>query len=453
MSAFGRVSRRQAAATVPVAIGAGAIVAGSAAAAGLLTLAAACVVALQLLVARLADPEGDTHAASRVLKWTIMAFAGHLLLSILLNAVLYDSSDARIYHRDAVEIVRHWHGGFPTPALIDGKEGYYYLLAGLYWLFGPHTLAGLIVNAALAAALVPIVSDLTRRLVGRDAAAYVPVLVVLLPGLLLWTSQLLKEAAVVFLVAVSLNCATRLLTRISFSGLAMLAAALAVLFTMRSYVGLVVAVGIMAGIALGRRSVLGGLGAGLSAAAVMVMLVFATGVGYSGYKAATSADLKQADLVRKDLATSADSGFGSDIDISTPARALSHFPMAAATFLLGPFPWQFGSARELVALPDVLATWILLPTLWRGFRTTFQRVGRAVFILLLPAVMTTALLSLTVGNFGTVVRERSQVVIILVPFLAVGLAGRANRREPTRVTGPLVEANSPLLGPVRPVNV
>ena len=445
-----RVSWPHLAVALPLAVGAGAAIGVRPGPAGLLALGAACVLALARLVRFLVADDGGGR---RVMRWTMAAFGGHLVLSICINAVLYSSSDARVYHRDAVGILRHWEGGFPAPVLPHGKEGYYYLLAGLFWLFGTYNLAGLIVNAAFSAALVPVVSDLTRRLVGERAAGYVPQLVVLMPGLLLWTSQLLKEALIVFLVAVCLSCGVRLLDRVTLFRLATLAAALAVLFTMRSYVGLVVAVGLLGGMVLGRPSVLGGVWAGALAVAIVAVLVTATGVGLSGYKAATSSNLKQANVVRKDLATSASSGFGSDIDISTPAGALTSLPSSAATFLIGPFPWQFTGGRQLVALPDVLVWWLLLPSLWRGLRTAGRRIGRAVLIVILPSMMTTALLALVVGNLGTVVRERAQVAIMLVPLIALGLAERGARRDERQPAGPRLGPVPEAGREIRPVGV
>lgn len=447
MSASGPIPWRQALA-VPVALAVGSLVAKATGAAGLLGLLTVCIVTLWLVVRHLADPD-DVRALRWLLRWTMGAFVLHLALSVVLNAVLYGQSDAQTYHRGAEAILRHWRGGFPLPSLPSGKEGFYFLVAGIFWLLGPHNLAGLIVNAAFSAALVPVVTDLSRRLLGHDAADRVPALVVFLPGLLLWTSQLLKEAPIILLIAVAMSSGVRLLGRLSLPALATLAVSLSLLFTLRSYVGLVLAVGIVGGIALGRPSVLGGLGAGLSAVILVVLLVTATGVGYSGYQAASGSNLKKADVVRKGLAGSADSGFGSEVDISTPAGALTSLPQASATFLLGPLPWQFSGGRQLVALPDVVVWWLLMPSLWLGIRIAVSRVGRAVALPLLPAVTTTALLSLVVSNFGTVVRERSQIVIILVPFLALGLAERARRRTeryPPRPTAKVVPGE-----PLRPV--
>lgn len=441
MAAPGRALARHAPA-LPVALALGSAIAAGPTASALLTLALVCGLSAGLLARRLTDSYGSCITVRSVVRWTLLAFVVHLLLSLLIHAVLYDQSDAKTYHREAVRIVQHWHdASFPVPALPHGKEGFYYLLAGLFWLFGPENLAGLILNAGLAAALVPLVTDLTHRLLGDQAARYVPPFVLLLPGLLLWTSQLLKEAAVTFLIAVALNCGARLLTRLTLPVLLVLAVALSMLFTMRSYVGIVVAAGVVAGVAFGRPSMVRGVWTGVAAAGVLALLVVGTGVGYSGYQTATGADLEQANLVRKDLAQSARSGFGSDVDISTPAKALSHLPWALLGFVGGPFPWQLQGGRQLIALPDVIAWWFFLPSLWRGLRSGARRVGRGLLVLVLPAVLSTALLSLAVGNFGTLVRERSQVVVICIPLIALGLAERRRRvsadddRVPTASTG------------------
>jgi hypothetical protein len=188
--------------------------------------------------------------------------------------------------------------------------------------------------------------------------------------------------------------------------------------------------------------VVSGLAAGLGVLALIAALVLASGFGYSGYQAATGSSLRQAELVRRDLANSANSGFAADTDISTPAQALSFLPQGLLNFLLGPFPWQLGGGRQLLVLPDVLVWWLLLPSVWRGLREARRR-GKASLVLILPAMTTSALLSLVVGNFGTIVRERSQVVILLTPIMAAGLAVRRRRRGPVADVGDEVEPRLP----------
>jgi hypothetical protein len=389
------------------------------------------LVALTVLVLAMFRGFEDPTVVRKVLRWTLGAFVLHLMLSVVIHSLIYAKSDALTYHDGAVALVQHWKMGFPSPSLPHGKEGFYYLLGALFWVFGVHNAAGLVINAMLAAALVPIMTDLTRRWFGQAAAAYVPVLVVLLPGLLLWTSQLLKEAVAVFLISVAVSSAARLAERVTGPRLITMGTAVVLLFTIRSYVGLLLAAGVVVGVVLGRRSVLTGFGTGLGVLALFATLLFASGVGYSGYKVATTSNLQQASLVRQDLAASANTGFGSDVDISTPGRALSYLPVGAVSFLFGPFPWQLASFQQVAVLPDVLVSWCLLPSLWRGARAARHRVGRTAFVLALPALAITVLFSLVVGNYGAAVRERIQVVVVLVPVIALGLAER-NRRSTGR---------------------
>jgi hypothetical protein len=376
----------------------------------------------------------DDDGRRRLMQWTMMAFAAHLAFGLtvanvggILREYLF-APDADAYNAGARALLRHWEGGFPSPDLPAGKEGFYYLLAGLYWVFGVQTVAGLAVNAALAAALVPLVTDTTRRLFGDAPTRYVAPLVVLLPGILLWTSQLLKEAAILFLVAVAANCAVRLCERFSPSGLMVMTVSLVLLLSFRAWVAFVLAAALLAALSFGARGMVSGLGLGLTVIAAFAMLVAAGGLGYSGYKAATSSNLEQAHAVRQDLAT-AGTGYDPDADISTPARAVSYLPRGLLQFAFGPFPWQITGARQLALVPDMLVGWFLIPNLWRGVRRGRPLENRELLVLVVPAIAVAMLLSLSVGNYGTQLRERMQVVVLVVPLIALGLADRAARRS------------------------
>lgn len=387
----------------------------------------------------------DLEVRHRILRWTVAGFLTHLVLGL---AITYGGAfiqkylgapDANAYHVNAVSLVRHWTDGFPIPDLPAGKEGFYYLLAALYGLLGPHRVAGLVVNALLSAALVPLMYDTTRRLFGAGAARYAPPLIVLVPNLLIFSSQLLKEAAILFLIAVMINCATRLTERYSLTSLVLLGGSVSVLLTFRAWVALVLVGGVLASVGFARRDLIAGLGAGLSAVAV-IAAALAFGLGYSGYRAASKANLKEAQAVRESTSIGVGSGFDAEADVSNPVAALSYLPRGLVTFMLGPFPWQLGRATQLAVVPDLLVWWFLLPSLWRGLGEARSLIGRRMLVILLPALAVSALLALSVGNFGTVVRERAQPLLILVPIVALGWSVRgrtapatADRVAPTGV--------------------
>ncbi len=364
-------------------------------------------------------------AAGRIAQWTMLSFGLHLAVGIALTgsavAATYFGGDAFTYHDGAVKIVAHWQHGLPLPSLRGGKEGYYYLLAGIYWVFGAHKFAGVALNAALAAALVPIVADSTRRLFGSRPARYSAPIMVLVPGLVLWTSQLLKEAPILFLLAVAANCGVRLVDRLTGGPLVLLMATLPALLSFRGPIGLAAIGGIVAGVALGKRNLVGGAITAMGVIGV-VALGLGLGLGSSGYDTAVQTDLKQANLTRQDLAVSANSGFGQSANISTTNGAISYLPRGLAGFTFGPFPWEITGGRQLVAVPDLLAWYVLIPALVRGARGASRRAGRRPLVLALPALATTIMVALVIGNYGTIVRERMQILVLMAPVIAFGLS-------------------------------
>jgi len=397
------------------------------------SLVAPTVVGAMMLIALVRALAGhdDDEARARLQRWTLASLGVHLVLGVIVTAsstaAHYLGADAASYHQNALRLLAHWQHGLPMPSLPRGREGFYYLLAGIYRVFGPYKWAGLVVNATLSAALVPIIWDTTRRLFGHRAAYFVPPLVVLVPGLILWGSQLLKEASVLFLLAVAANCGVRLVSRVTPGPLLVLMATLPALLAFRGHVGAAAIGGIVLGMAVGKRDLAGGTAAAMSVVGV-VALALALGLGSSGYDATVNADLRQADNVRRGLSSTANSGFDTTADVSTPGAALSYLPRGLLGFVGGPYPWQLVGTRQLIAVPDVAAWYFLMiPMLWLGWRAGRRTAGRRPLVLILPALTITVMLSLLIGNYGTIVRERMQILVLLVPLIALGLAERRAR--------------------------
>jgi 4-amino-4-deoxy-L-arabinose transferase-like glycosyltransferase len=398
------------------------------------------VILLAILVRSFRSEGVDREREQWLLRVVMFVFAARLLVSLVIanTRSLYETlgPDAISYHYGAVAIVQGWDAGIPitgSPVAV-GKEGFFYLLAGLYYVFGTYQVAGLVVNAALSAALVPIVHDTTRRLFGRDAAKVAAVVVAVMPSFFIWTAQLLREAPVLFLLALAANAATRLTLRTTVGAYLVLVSSLTLLFTLRANVAYIVAAGFIVGLAFGRKRLVAGVAAGAATGTFVLALLIAGGIGYAGFQAATGADLQQVSEARKDLAGTADSGYARDRDVSTSQKALTFLPIALPTFALGPFPWQVGNALQAGGLLDAASLWILLPSAARGLRRA-SKAGRSWYVLMAPALLLAASLSLLIGNFGTIVRERLQVTVLLIPIIAYGWSLRRSRLRPSTLLG------------------
>jgi hypothetical protein len=379
---------------------------------------------LALLVRGLGGDDDDNRRW--LLRVVMLTFGARILVSLVIAGVpaLVDTfgPDATTYHRGALDIVHGWDAGIGVSAreLTPGKEGFFYMLAGLYYVLGPYLVSGLVVNAALSAALLPIAYDTTRRLFGTDAARVAVILTAILPAFFVWTSQLLREAPVLFLLAVAANAATRLTVRTTIAAYTLLVGSLALLFTLRANVALIASAGLIVGLVFGRRRLAAGVAAGAAMGTFVVALIVAVGIGYAGFQAATGADLEQVSAARRDLSTGVSSGYAPNQDVSSTQKAITFLPIALPSFLFGPFPWQARNATQIGGVLEAMSLWILAPSAWWGLRRAGQAASRRWFVLAGPAVLLAVSLSLLIGNFGAIVRERVQVTLLLIPVIAYG---------------------------------
>jgi hypothetical protein len=379
------------------------------------------VLALSVWLLAMPAPEDRTWIGM----WTLTAFVLHVFVGLVIwhvpGLTAFFGGDAVVYDAGARSLADSWRHVGAIPSLPAGKEGFFYMLAVLDYVFGEHADAGIVINGVMAALLVPLSYDTTRRLHGPRAARIAAALATLIPGLILWPAQLLREAGVLALIALAMNAGTRISRRVSLGAMLVLAAAVALLFTFRASTALLLATGMTAGLLLGRRRLTGGIGASAGVAGILVVLVLAFGLGISGFKFVTSSNLAAVNTVRSDSSVSASSGYYTDADVSTGNRAVAYLPIGMAAFLLGPPPWTIGGARPSLSLPDLAVWWCLLPSLVAGILRVRAERGREVLLEFLPALAVTMGLSLIIANFGTTIRERMQVVVILLPLIAYGV--------------------------------
>jgi hypothetical protein len=166
-----------------------------------------------------------------------------------------------------------------------------------------------------------------------------------------------------------------------------------------------------------------------------IVLVLGVGLTYLGVLRTAGAQyelfgsLEGVQRSRSDLARSASTGFGADVDVSTAAGALSVVPLGMAYLLFAPFPWQLASLRQSITLPEMLAWWAAFPLLVLGvWFTVSYRLRQALPILIFTTMLTLAY-SIFQGNVGTAYRQRSQILVFYFIFVAVGAVLFKERRE------------------------
>jgi len=396
----------------------------------LFALMVATVVALMTLTAVLHWTAANGPEDRTVARWVYAAFGLHLAVSLWISASGYA---ARIFgvadgeHLRAVAILRHWSEGTPLRPFAPGDAGFSYGLARLYQLFGPQQLAGLALVSLCAALTVALVADTTRRLFGQRARLAALPLLVLLPGLALWTSQLLRVAPVLAVLALAANLSIRLSEQLRLGRLVLLAATMATLFALRPTVAYVAAAGLVVGLVVGgRRAAAGAMSAAL-VAGVALLLALGGGVAGTGYERTGDAQVAEA--------VPSGPGAAPVPGASATSSGVADLPSELPQFLLGPGLQQADGVRRGLGVVEAVSLWCLLPFLVLGLGRAFRLIDRRAAFLLVPALALTVALTLLMGGAETLITDRLQVLVLLLPFVALG---RVHPAQPT--TAPAQDA-------------
>lgn len=328
-------------------------------------------------------------------------------------------------------LVQRFQGTFGS-----GAMGMIYVIAAVYNVIGRNMLAVQFINAVLGAATAPAIFLIAHSIFGnlrvsRLAAGFVA----FFPSLVLWSSQGLKDGPIVFMLAVSVLLTLRLGEKFSLKNGLILAVVLATLTTFRFYLFYMVVAAIVGAFAIGMRE--------FSAASFVRQLVLVIGIGmalmYLGVIRTANlqfeyfTDLTVVQRSRLDLATTANSGFGQDVDVSTAGGALRAIPIGILYLLFAPFPWQLQSLRQGITLPEMLAWWAAFPFLILGFWFTFRYRLRQAFVIFIFTTMLTLAYSVFQGNVGTAYRQRAQILVFYFIFVAVGIVLTREKWEERRL--------------------
>jgi hypothetical protein len=103
--------------------------------------------------------------------------------------------------------------------------------------------------------------------------------------------------------------------------------------------------------------------------------------------------------------------------------------MGVLYLLFAPFPWQIGSLRQSITLPEMIIWWASFPLLVLGLWFAIKYRLRMISPILIFTVMLTLAYSVFQGNVGTAYRQRAQLLVFYFIFVAVGFVLLKEKRE------------------------
>lgn len=368
-----------------------------------------------------------------LIKLFFVALIARILLGILLHvfegrsffggdANTYDELGHRIYEVLFENMPRNHPFSERAMATSGSGWGMSKLVFFIYLFTGRNILAAQTFCAVIGAATVPLIYSCAIKIFNNRKVAQVSALLVALsPAFIIWTGQLLKDGLIIFLLVLCMTLVLRLQEKFSYWDILFLILSLFCIFSLRFYIFFMAALAIVGSLMIGTNISLASL---LRRGVVLILLgIGLTYVGVidnAGEEIEKYGDLEKVQQSRMDLAKSAESGYGEDLDVSTTSGAITALPIGLIYLFLAPFPWQMTNLRQLITLPEVLLWWASIPFLIKGLIYAARNRLRKSIPILVFSVLLTLVYSIFLGNVGTAYRQRTQIQVFLFIFIAVG---------------------------------
>ncbi|MGI8812957.1 MAG: phospholipid carrier-dependent glycosyltransferase [Pyrinomonadaceae bacterium] len=372
-----------------------------------------------------------------VTKIFLIALAVRLAFGILVH--FFDlreffGGDANTYDIRGNLLAELWAGRGSASATTSGPGwGMYYIVGGLYTIFGRNILAAQSFCAVFGAATAPLVYFCSQKLFkNRKVSRFSAIGVAIFPSFIIWSSQLMKDGLIIFLLVLSFTMVLQLQEKFNYGAVLLLVFSLFGIIALRFYIFYMVAIAVAGSFIVGTTNSIQSLvRRSLVLVLIGVSLTYLGVIRNAGVDFENYGDLKRVQISRLDLSR-AGSGFGEKVDVSTPEGAISVIPLGFAYLMLAPFPWQMANLRQASTLPEVLLWWSMIPLLISGLWYTMKNKLRAAFPVLLFTVMLTLAYSIFQGNVGTAYRQRTQIQVFLFMFIGVGWTLYQERKEDKR---------------------
>ncbi|MEO6050238.1 MAG: hypothetical protein ABIP78_02765, partial [Pyrinomonadaceae bacterium] len=289
--------------------------------------------------------------------------------------------------------------------------------------------------AVVGAATAPLVFFCSRNIYGNlRVAKTTAIAIAVFPAFVIWSGQLLKDGLIIFLLVLAMTMVMQIQKKVGAPPLIVLGLSLLGILALRFYIFYMVAVAVIGSFLVGLSDSQTSIARNLVILVLLGVSLTYLGVGKNASTdVATYGNLEKIQISRADLAKSAKSGYGDDVDVSTTEGALSALPVGFAYLMFAPFPWQAATIRQAITIPETILWWSMMPLLLSGLIYTIKNRLRNAFPILIFSLLLTLAYSIFQGNVGTAYRQRTQIQVFLFVLIGVGWTKRQEERENIRI--------------------
>lgn len=377
-------------------------------------------------------------SSDRAFLWRLCISAWLFRLAIIILYALTDaierfdlSLDHLQYNKEGFSVMTAMeYGDFALKSWID--DGWFQFVGLIYYLLWPSPLLVQLINITLSTLTVIPLFLMMRELTGDvRVQRFYAILIAFFPSILFWSTLMLKDSAAILAVALVIYGVFVLRQRFSIWALLGLLAGLTIFIGTRTYLLVLIVMLMPAAFLLfpaGKSRI---PWRAIVLPALIGLVPMAVGFGYFAtgeFQRSLYFDINYINYVRGSMATGSGALF--EDGGHTWGRGIGSDVWLAVTTLFAIFvpvnPFDVANARQLAALPFVLAMLYMVPPLVRGFRHMW-RLRRLTAPIM---VIGTGVLAVYIGgtsNTGALFRWTAQIMPYFL--LAASLAAFTRQRS------------------------
>lgn len=378
-----------------------------------------------------------------IIIWLIafgLRLAGTILFNVYIYEGQYEHPDSSHWDNNAIRKISKLGQG----NIQDLSSPNYPLIIGIiYAIFGQHNLIPSFFNISLSSWTIVLLYTLAARIFSQKVARITAILATVHPGLIYWPIQHLKEAYILFLLALTFFTFIPKEKKYEFSNLVWASIITGLIYFSRFKIALIASATLLFGsLILQSRKKL----SSIAFASIIFFWIFV--LAFSSYQSILEEkisilpkDLLTDTLATLNKATTRSSTVESHrrffdenlapLKIDTIKDVAASFPKGMFRFFTYPFPWKAKNGFEIVF--GIYITWwyILLPFVAYGIWLSIKEKNRKAWIPLAFAAQTSIGLGMIVNAVGPLIRWREMAFTFLLMFGAKGIWEiiRKNRRK------------------------
>jgi len=321
---------------------------------------------------------------------------------------------------------------------VYGYHGFTYLLTVFYGLFGYQIQGARFISAFFCIMVFLLLFYLAKGLFGSRVAKISSAIFAFLPSTTLWSTMIIADMFVLLGITACMLAMVKTVKKVKFKWILIMVFSLIAVWSVKRFVVIIlltIVVPMLSYKVFSRLTKKGKLTVLVTAILVFIAVINLPIMPL--VRAKRQATMKNFLEVQRSIAKDDDSGYliypehcykelkCSPIDV---ARA---YTKGMYYVLFSPFPWKVESKLQLMAYPQAVLWYFMMPFIAYGFYVGFKAKPAPTALIFLYSFFLFSLLALVGGNIGAVFRHKDMVMPFLIIYFALGIDKLIGRHEYT----------------------